>query len=77
MERLVVTVVLASGHPDGRPRTALRFVFHAGPAPPERQRGDGRMAPLIRKDPVVASYGCPVGAGRDDAAEGLEERCNT
>jgi hypothetical protein len=24
----------------------------------------------IRKDPVAASYGCPVDSGRDDAAEG-------
>jgi hypothetical protein len=55
-------------------------VLHTGPAPLERQRGEGAV-PLIRKDLAVASYGCPTGAGRrthrDDAAEDEEEKCNT
>jgi hypothetical protein len=39
-------------------------------------RGEGCTAPLIRKDPAAASYGCAAGAGRDNVAEGGEERYN-
>jgi hypothetical protein len=40
-------------------------------------RGDGRVAPPIRKDPIAASYGCPAGARRDNAMKGGKERCKT
>ena len=41
--------------------------LHTWPTPPERQEEKG-VAPPIRKDPAAASYGCPTGTGRDDAA---------
>jgi hypothetical protein len=40
-------------------------------------RGEGRAVPPIQKDAATTSYGCPAGVGREDTAEGGEERCNT
>jgi hypothetical protein len=40
-------------------------------------RGEGHTAPPIQKDLAVASYGCSADAGRDNAAEGVEERHST
>jgi hypothetical protein len=50
--------------------------FHAarGARVARAARGEGRAAPLIRKDPVAASYGCPAGSGKDDAAKGGSRR---